>query len=160
VTDDSEFLSKSISPEEAAALVSGRFPEVVKVVKTAPRRLWLTADRSVILKLCNYMKDELGFHHASCVSGVDRCDRFQVVYHITSYQADKDVTAEIVVDLPHDDPRVDSVTPLWGGANWHEREAYDMFGIIFVGHPRLERFLLPSDYQYFPMRRKCEGGKE
>ena len=54
------------------------------------------------------------------------------------------MTVEIVVDLPHDDPEVDSVTPLWEGANWHEREAYDMFGIIFKGHPRLERILLPA----------------
>ncbi|HOQ25301.1 MAG TPA: NADH-quinone oxidoreductase subunit C, partial [Methanomassiliicoccaceae archaeon] len=63
------------------------------------------------------------------------------------------------VDLPHDEPVVDSVTPLWGGANWHERETYDMFGIIFKGHPNLKRLLLPEDYKFFPMRKDCsEGG--
>lgn len=83
-------------------------------------------------------------------------DRFQVVYHITSYV--NKITIEIVVDLPHDNPEVDSITPLWGGANWHEREAYDMFGIIFKNHPKLERILLDEDVQFFPMRKDFKSG--
>ena len=88
--------------------------------------------------------------------GVDRVDKFQTVYHITSYSSN--FVAEITVDLPHDDPQVDSVTPLWEGANWHERETYDMFGIIFNNHPRLERILLPEDVRYFPMRKDYTVG--
>ena len=72
------------------------------------------------------MKDQLGFDHCSLVSGVDRCDRMQVVYHISSFS--NNITAEIVVDIPRDNPEIDAITPLWEGANWHERETYDMGG--------------------------------
>ena len=93
----------------------------------------LNVDRSVFLELCKKMKDEMEFEHCSSVSGVDMKTTFQVVYHISSY-ANK-IVAQITVDVPRDDPEVDSIAPLWGGANWHERETYDMFGIIFKGHP-------------------------
>ena len=129
----------------------------VKILDTnKPRRIYSTADKDSILKLCTFLKDALNFEHCSCVSGVDRMDRFQVVYHITSYV--NKITIEIVVDLPRDNPEVDSITPLWGGANWHEREAYDMFGIIFKNHPKLERILLDEDVQFFPMRKDFKSG--
>lgn len=146
-----------LTPEEVGSILTKRYPDTLQVAKSGSRQLYLTANRSSIYDICSYMK-EMGFDHCSCVSGVDRCDRYQVVYHITSYEGR--VTAEIVVDLPHDSPEVDSVTPIWGGANWHEREAYDMFGIMFKGHPDLRRVLLPDDYEFFPMRKKCDGGKQ
>ena len=67
--------------------------------------------------------------------------------------------AQITVDVPRDVPEIDSIAPLYGGANWHERETYDMFGIIFKGHPRLERILLPQDYTFFPLRKDYEVGR-
>ncbi len=158
MTSESAILMDKLTPEQAGGLLVREFPEAAQLVRTAPRRLYLTANRSSIYNICSFMKDSLGFDHASCISGVDRCDRYQVVYHITSYQSK--ITAEIIVDLPHDNPEVDSVTPLWGGANWHEREAYDMFGIVFKGHPDLRRVLLPDDYEFFPMRKRCEGGSQ
>ncbi|MBI0582754.1 MAG: NADH-quinone oxidoreductase subunit C [Methanomassiliicoccus sp.] len=147
------------SSDQVRSRISEAFPTQVRFdSKVRPRRLFMSADKEALLKLCVLLKDQLGFDHCSLVTGVDRCDRFQTVYHITSYSSN--ITVEIVVDLPRDDPRVDSVTPLWEGANWHEREAYDMFGIIFNDHPRLERLLLPEDYTFFPMRKDCnKGGK-
>jgi NADH-quinone oxidoreductase subunit C len=145
--------------DQVKSKIATAFPTEVKFdSKVRPRRMFMSADKGVLLKLCTMLKDELGFDHCSCVSGVDRCDRYQSVYHICSYSSD--ITVEIVVDLPHDNPEVDSVTPLWGGANWHEREAFDMFGIIYKGHPRLERILLPQDYTFFPMRKDCATGRK
>ncbi len=145
--------------DQVKSKIAEAFPTEIKFEdKVRPRRLYMSANIDILLKLCKLLKDELGFDHCSCVSGVDRCDRFQTVYHICSYSSN--ITIEIVVDLPHDNPEVDSVTPLWEGANWHEREAYDMFGIIFRGHPRLERILLPEDYTFFPMRKDCEVGRK
>ncbi|KQM12340.1 NADH dehydrogenase [Methanomassiliicoccales archaeon RumEn M1] len=151
--------SNVYSVEQVKDKVAQAFPAVVfNDAKIEPRRLYMAADRSVLFELCKLLKDELGFDHCSLVSGVDYCDKFQTVYHITSYTSN--ITVEIVVDLPHDEPEVDSVTPLWAGANWHERETYDMFGIIFKGHPNLRRLLLPEDYKFFPMRKDChEGGR-
>ena len=147
------------SVEQVRDTIAQTFPDVVfDDAKMEPRRLHMAADRSALFELCKLMKDGLGFDQCSLVSGVDYCTRFQAVYHITSYTSN--ITAEIAVDLPHDEPEVDSITPLWAGANWHERETYDMYGIIFKGHPNLKRLLLPEDYQFFPMRKDCpEGGR-
>ena len=104
------------------------------------------------------LKDELDFEHVSCVTGVDMKTHFQTVYHISSYQ--NKVVTEITVDnISRDQPEVDSIAPMWGGANWHEREAYDMFGIVFKGHPKMERLLLADDFEFFPMRKDFNPGR-
>ena len=149
----------TITLDQVKSKIAEAFPTDVKFEsKNRPRWLFMTANKDALLKLCTMMKDTLGFDHCSCVSGVDRCDRFQTVYHICN--CTDNVNAQITVDIPHDEPEVDSVSNLWGGANWHEREAYDMYGIIFKGHPKLERLLLPQDYTFFPMRKDCETGRK
>jgi len=67
--------------------------------------------------------------------------------------------AEVHTDIPLDDPKVDSVTPVWPGANFHEREAYDMMGIVFEGHPDLRRILLPDDFTFHPLRKNFREGE-
>ena len=111
----------------------------------------MRVERSSILKLCRLLRDSHKFNHLSLITTVDWDDRFELVYHLFSYPYN--CAAEIKVDIPRDDPKVDSVTPLWGGANWHEREAYDMMGIVFLNHPDLRRILLPQEYEYFPLRK-------
>jgi NADH-quinone oxidoreductase subunit C len=144
--------------EQVKGKISEAFPTAVKFEsKAAPRRLYMTADKSSLLQLCTVLRDQLGFDQCSLISGVDRCDRMQVVYHLSSYSSN--ITLEIVVDISRDAPEIDSVALLWEGANWHEREAYDMFGIVFKDHPKLERLLLPADYTFFPMKKDCETGR-
>lgn len=151
-------LADAYTIEQVKEKITSAFSsEEVKILdKTRPRQIYMEADKDAILKLCTFLKDELNFEHCSCVSGVDRIDRFQVVYHITSYA--NSIMVEIVVDLPHDNPEVDTISLLWGGANWHEREAYDMYGIIFKNHPKLERILLDESVQFFPMRKDFKSG--
>jgi NADH-quinone oxidoreductase subunit C len=86
------------------------------------------------------------------VAGVDTGDSMQVVYHLWS-QTTPDWLRVIVVDLSRDDPRVPSATFLWKGAEWMEREAYDMFGIVFEGHPALERILTWEGFNGHPLRK-------
>jgi NADH-quinone oxidoreductase subunit C len=95
---------------------------------------------------------DLRFRHLADLAGVDTGTEMQVVYHLWS-----DITPDwlriIVTGLPRDDPRVPSVTFLWKGAEWQEREAYDMFGIIFEGNRDLRRIYMPPDYVSFPLRK-------
>ena len=86
------------------------------------------------------------------VAGVDTGDGMQVVYHLWS-ETTPDWLRVIVVDLARDDPRVPSATFLWKGAEWMEREAYDMFGIVFEGNRDLRRIYMPPDYTSFPLRK-------
>ena len=149
--------AKSFTEEQVVKALTEKFQDKVKDVKIAPRRIYLNTDRSVLLEMCRTLKEGYEFEQCSCVSGVDMKAFFQVVYHISSY-ANK-IVIQITVDVPRDTPEVDSIAPLYGGANWHEREAYDMFGIIFKGHPKLERILLSPDYQFFPLRKDYEVGR-
>ena len=84
--------------------------------------------------------------------GVDTGDKMQVVYHLWS-ETTPDWLRVIADGLSRDDPRVPSITFLWRGAEWAEREAYDMFGIIFEGNRDLRRIYMPPDYSSFPLRK-------
>jgi NADH-quinone oxidoreductase subunit C len=94
----------------------------------------------------------LRFEYLSDLAGVDTGTDFQVVYHLFSV-----VTPDwlrVVADrIPRDQPRIPSITFLWKGAEWMEREAYDMFGLVFEGNRDLRRIYLPDDFVSFPLRK-------
>jgi len=110
-----------------------------------------------LLEAAAFLKDdpELAFDNLMCLSAVDypkeTPPRFEVVYHLLSYKHGH--TFAIKVHIPREEPRVASVEGLWGVANWHEREAFDMFGIAFVGNSDLRRILLPDDWAGHPLRK-------
>jgi NADH-quinone oxidoreductase subunit C len=95
---------------------------------------------------------EFAFTVLADLAGVDTGREMQAVYHVWSATTADwlRVTAE---GLPRDDPRVPSVTFLWPGAEWMERETYDMFGIVFEGNRDLRRIYMPPDYTSFPLRK-------
>jgi NADH-quinone oxidoreductase subunit C len=115
----------------------------------------LIVDRKDAHKVLETAKNNetLAFDFLRNLSGVDyEADGLEVVYHLFSYKHRHNVT--IKVKLPTDDPNIQSATDLWRAADWHEREARDMFGIVFEGHPNLVPLLLPEDMlDHFPLRK-------
>jgi NADH-quinone oxidoreductase subunit C len=102
---------------------------------------------------------ELSFDALSSLTIVDwpdRVPRFWVAYEL--YSMAHRHRLRVKVGLPAEDPRVASVTPMFPTANWHEREAWDFFGVVFEGHPDLVRILLPDDWEGFPLRKTEELG--
>jgi len=99
-----------------------------------------------------------GFDYLSFITEVDWKDRLELLYHIFAYDYRKQPLGVIVrCDLARAGmPQVASVTPVWPGAEFMEREAFEMMGISFLGHPDLRRILLPDDFVGFPMRRDYE----
>ncbi len=95
---------------------------------------------------------EMRFEMLLDLTGVDTGEYMQSVYHLWS-ETSPDWLRVIAEPLSRDDPRVPSVTFLWRGAEWLEREAYDMFGIVFEGNRDLRRIYMPPDYQSFPLRK-------
>jgi NADH-quinone oxidoreductase subunit C len=95
---------------------------------------------------------ELRFELLADLAGVDTGEHMQVVYHLWSATT-PDWLRVIVDGLSREDPRVPSVTFIWKGAEWLEREAYDMFGITFEGNRDLRRIFMPPDYTSFPLRK-------
>ena len=115
----------------------------------------LTVDRGDLLRVMRAARDDprLGFEYLRCLSGVDYMEQgLEVVYHLYSYAHKHSVT--IKARLPQDDARLPSVTSVWKGADWHEREAAEMFGLFFEGHPNLVPLLLPEDMtDHHPLRK-------
>jgi NADH-quinone oxidoreductase subunit C len=114
------------------------------------RRLVASVKKEALLDICSYLRKE-GFDHLSNISGVDYGDRFEVVYHLWSWSNRNLMTLK--VGVPRDSPEVPSIISIWKGADWHERETFDLMGIVFKGHPNLARILLPEDFEGHPLRK-------
>ena len=96
----------------------------------------------------------LQFTFLSDITAVDKFPlepRFELNYHLLSLEYRKRI--RLKVRIPGDDPQVQSVTSIWPAANWHEREAFDLMGIRFEGHPDLTRILMPDDWEGYPLRK-------
>ncbi|ADG07517.1 NADH-quinone oxidoreductase subunit C [Kyrpidia tusciae] len=91
------------------------------------------------------------FDYLNDLHAVDLGGEFRVNYFLESFTHGHMLAVSVTV--PRDNPRVPSVTEIWPTADWHEREAYDLFGILFVGHPNLKRILLPEDWEGHPLRK-------
>ena len=112
------------------------------------------ADPAKIVELCRYLKDTGEFIRLSAVTAVDwhpAEPRFEVVYHLHSLERNQRI--RLKCRLGGNNPEIDSVTGVWRGANWYEREAFDMFGIGFRNHPNLLRILMPIDWEGHPLRK-------
>ena len=95
---------------------------------------------------------DLKFDYLMSLSGVDFNDgNLGVVYHI--YSMEKRHRIVIKVKVPKEKPEMPSVEPVWKTANWHEREVFDLFGIVFHDHPDMRRILLPDDWEGYPLRK-------
>jgi NADH-quinone oxidoreductase subunit C len=113
--------------------------------------------RESIHDVLEFLKERAGFDYLvdiTCVDYLDYrdvADRFGLVYLLAKTETDERITIRCFVNDP--DPEVPSVVDLWRGAEWMERELWDMFGIRFTGHPDLRRILLPEDFTAFPLRK-------
>ncbi len=134
--------------------INSRFGDRIKVSYLKPRRIRIDVSKDHALELARFVRDELGFDHPISVSGVDYPKRntIEVVYHIGSCSRDeyRSFVLAFAVHLPRDNPVMSTLIPVYGGVEYHEREAFEMLGVVFEGHPRLERLLLPEDWADIP----------
>jgi NADH-quinone oxidoreductase subunit C len=108
---------------------------------------------SAILEVCKFCRldDRLSLEHLELLGGIDYKDRIEVVYVLYSLKHHHRYTLKC--RLPRENPAIHTVESVWAVANWHEREAYDMFGIVFEGHSDLRRILCPDDWEGYPLRK-------
>jgi len=136
--------------------MAGGYEAAVRRVVVDRGELTIAVDRDRIVEVCQALRDDpaLRFELCSSVSGVDYEDqdeRLHVVYHLTSMTYRRRIRLEVSTTVA--DPHVQSVTSVYPTADWQERETYDMFGIVFDGHPALTRILMPDDWDGFPQRK-------
>ena len=113
-----------------------------------------TVEASSIAAVCEWLRDEPGIDLTSlmCLSAVDNNETLGVVYHLHSIKHNHRIALKVELS-DRENPHVPTVSTLFGTADWHEREAYDMMGIIFDGHHDLRRILCPDDWEGWPLRK-------
>ena len=132
-----------------------QFADAIEKVVVDRGELTLHVKREKLVEVCMVLRDKLRFEMCLGVNGVHYPDQsgreLHAVYPLLSITHNRRVRIE--VSCPDSDPHIPSVVEVWAGNNWHERETYDMFGIIFDGHPALTRILMPDDWQGHPQRK-------
>jgi|WetSurMetagenome_2_1015567.scaffolds.fasta_scaffold34157_2 NADH-quinone oxidoreductase subunit C len=137
-------------------LLRERFPGAVEGSTEFRGDLTVQIRRADIVAVCTFLKSDpvLSFEMLIDLCGVDMyrpAGRFEVVYNLYSLRNKAYLRLKVTAEA--DDPVVDSVTGVWAGANWHERETFDMFGIRFRGHPDLRRLYMPEEFEHYPLRK-------
>jgi len=148
--------------DEVAAVVVARFPGSVFVESHGQPVVYV--DRSVMADVATLLRDEEQFTMLVDTAVVDHLldgsrvgvdgvapERFEVVVNFLSHARNRRI--RVIAEVPAGDPTVPSLTPIYPGANFPERESYDLFGITFDGHPDLTRILMPDDWHGHPLRK-------
>jgi NADH-quinone oxidoreductase subunit C len=143
--------------KEIATKLATRLGDALKSRESFRDQETLVVDRGRSLEALRIARDEHAFEMLADVTVVDYLkleghpERFAVVWNLLSLS--QEARLRLKAYVPEEDPRVASATPVWAAADWGEREAFDMFGIEFLGHPHLKRILMPEDYASFPLRK-------
>ena len=133
-----------------------RFPDAVIGTGSFRDQHWVELPADRLVEVCRWLRDdpEMRFDFLADVTGVhwpDEPQPMELVYHLHSYPRNDRLRLKVRVA---DAGPVPTVSGVWRTADWNERETYDMFGIIFEGHPDLRRILMPDDYTDFPLRKE------
>lgn len=141
--------------EKAAETLKARFGEaVLETTKFRDEVTCLVAPQKIV-EICRFLKldPDFSFDMLTDLTGIHFMDRdweYEVVYHLYSFQNNCRLRLKIRLAETN---RAPTMTDVWATADWQEREAFDMVGIVFDGHPDLRRILMPDDFEYYPLRK-------
>ena len=138
--------------EQLKAAISGIVPDAA--FEENKQFLMATVSADKFHKLLQDLKEmpETSFDYLFCISGVDIQNKLMVVYHLESKKHGHQVVFKTGTD-DRENPVLDSIADLYKGAEMHENEIFDLFGIVFKGHPNLRRMFMPDDWKGFPLRK-------
>ncbi|MCL5732282.1 MAG: NADH-quinone oxidoreductase subunit C [Candidatus Thermoplasmatota archaeon] len=128
--------------------------EIMEETRGKDGRRNLKVAKENLVELIKDLKSK-GYDHLSLITGIDRKDRLEVVYHLHNMKENE----YVVVRTETTDERMPSISSLYASANWEEREQYDMLGIVFEGHPNLKRLFLPESWVGHPLRKNYDLSK-
>ncbi len=126
------------------------FPDAIEKSGNLKDKPFVQIKKEKLVDVCRYLFDQ-EFKHLSCITGIDYMENFEVVYNLWSYPRREHIVLKVVLD--HNNPKIPSLTSIWKGADWLERETYDLVGIVFEGHPNLKRIFLPEGWEGHPLRK-------
>jgi NADH-quinone oxidoreductase subunit C len=141
----------------AIASLQKQFPGKVGQMKEFRDEQYIEIDREIIRPAAAHLKNDLGFNLLLDITSVDHFGdepRYEVVYEFTALGGpNNQAHLRVKLKVSEDDPTVDTLVPVYQGANWHEREVFDMMGIKFNGHPDLRRILMWDGYPFHPLKK-------
>jgi NADH-quinone oxidoreductase subunit C len=143
-----------MSEHAAVGKLKQNFSEEVLDVVEYRGETTIIVKKEKIVEISTFLRDELGYNFLADLCGVDylgTSPRFMVVYNL--YNITLKDRLRIKVPVEESDAKVDTVSVVWGTANWHERECWDLMGISFNNHPDLRRILMPADWEGHPLRK-------
>jgi len=144
-----------MTTQEIIRKISGRFPTVETTIIDGENALNVLTDKDAIVQLCAFIKNELGYDYLQFLTCIDRLDKLEIHYHLYAYASQGTIIVKTSVERVGG--KIQSVAALWKAADWHEREAYDLFGVVFEGHPGLRRILLEEDFVGHPLLKDFKG---
>ncbi len=145
---------EDMSEQAAVAKLKEKFSSSVLDVAEYRGETTVVVKKEDIVDVCTFAKEQLGYNFLSDLCGVDylgSSPRFMVVYNLYSIGSKSRLRLKVPVE--ESDAQVSTVSGVWGTANWHERETWDLYGIRFEGHPDLRRILLAEDWKGHPLRK-------
>ncbi len=143
-----------MSMDDIASLLAERFAAEFHHVRVQePDTVVARCAREDLAAVARSLKEhpEVGYETLNWIAGVDHVKHFESVYHVYSWKTN--TYLELHVEVPRATPEIDTVTGVWPAADWHERESFDMVGIVYTGHPDLRRILLKDDFVGHPLRK-------
>jgi len=147
----------AITAVSTVSTVREKFPQAVVETVEFRGEQTIVLHPEFLVGVCSYLQKNLRYTYLSSVTAVDwleRIPRYDVVYHLLSIPNQSELRLKVRVGQRSEDhPSVPTVTRIWPTANWFEREVYDLFGILFSGHPDLRRILMPMDWTTHPLRK-------
>lgn len=146
-----------ITAASTVEMLRKRFPRAILETVEYRNEQTVVLDPDQLVKVCSFLRDECQYTMLETITAVDwptRVPRFDVVYQLLSIPNQCFLRLKVRIgEYQEDDPSLPSVTSVWPGANWYEREVFDLFGISFTGHPDLRRILMPIDWTTHPLRK-------
>lgn len=147
----------AITAASTVELVREKFAQAVLETSDFRGEQTIVLSPESLVTVCAFLQKNLRYNFLSTITAVDwleRIPRFDVVYQLLSIPNQSELCLKVRVGgRGEDHPSLPSVTSVWPGANWYEREVYDLFGITFSGHPDLRRILMPMDWTTHPLRK-------
>ncbi|HEX7736660.1 MAG TPA: NADH-quinone oxidoreductase subunit C [Ktedonobacteraceae bacterium] len=147
----------AITAAATVTLVKEKFPQAVVEIVEFRDEQTIVLNVASLLSVCTYLQKTLRYDFLSTITAVDwpeRAPRFDVVYQLLSLTNQAVLRLKVRVgEKGEEHPTVPSVTSIWPGANWYEREVFDLFGLTFEGHPDLRRIMMPPEWTTHPLRK-------
>lgn len=162
-------MSTWLNTEALAAQLTTHFgAEAVSTFDQDALQPWIEIAPSFLVPVCRFLREDPAFYFdmLACLTGLDegtKANRIGVIYHLTSIPKNQQLVLKCMVarDSGQEEnkglPVLPSVSAIWRTAEWHEREAYDLFGLFFTNHPDLRRILMPEDWPGHPLRKDYEN---